>query len=750
MAKMKFDFKQFLMQKGERVGLGVALGLMAVLVLLGIFGALSASSPAKDLSKAADELQASLNRRDGDDKTTDIAVPQIKEYYPGVDSDRLRMVQMFDPTGAGNPKRTSPTVLAPDFDAIDKSPVAKAQIDVVYTGWREFDFNEKRILYHAEGGNKNLVGGKGGLPGGIPGGVGGKGAVPPPGMLGKGGNVGSSGDKHYVEKMEPGQMVVVSATFPLKQQLELISKALRYNSVKEMFEAGGTDAQPEFGGLIVLRREFGADGKLSNWKDLKLDDKVEPTMKQYAKFIGFEPEDEEQLKHIFPGVVMPRPPSMTAEYPLVKLEGIPPGEKHAKKIRDDATNGKKVVGGGMPGQPGMPGGPPGGTGFGGRGGVPGVGQPQAGGSTNLQFQDIKELPKEYEGPETPTQAKFDRLFDIFEVGGFPRDPSNEPAPTAVGKGNAPGEMDPRMAAKMKSAMGIGETMKGGGRSGAAQQSGRTEGVSPDKSPEKALIRFVDVDVKPGHTYQYMFKVKLRNPNFKKKTYEVASATMARKEFLESPFVFTQPVHVGQQIFFYNVDQVLTEERQDFLSKHIKRIDTTYPAPADKVPIQIHRFVMQVETKGPPANVCDWAIAERVLVPRGEYIGHAMEVELPYWNKTLEEFDLVNGRMDTFTRKKQGFAVVDFSTRNDKEAQALVVDFRGGKTLAEESTTELLVLRKDGKLEVMNSRVDTDPQYPRALERITRLEHMRTRVHDVKQPPQQPQFAPGGGKGGPGS
>jgi hypothetical protein len=562
-------------------------------------------------------------------------------------------------------------------------------------------------------------------------------------MLGKGGNVGAGGDKHYVEQMEPAQMVVVSASFPLKQQLEQISKALRYNSLKEMFEAGGTDAQPEFGGLIVFRRELGADGKLSNWADLKLDDKGERTMLKYARGKGFEPEDEEQLKHIFPGLVMPRLASMTAEYPLVKLEGIPPGEKHSKKIRDDATNGKKMVG---PGQ-GMGGVPPGVGGFGGRGGgIPGVGQPAAGGSSSRQSQDLKDLPKDYEGPETPTQAKFDRLFDIFEPGGgFLREESNDPAGAAAGKGNVPGAMDPAMAAKMKSAMGIGDTMKGG-RFNAAQQTGRTEGVSPDKSPEKALIRFVDVDVKPGHTYQYMFKVKLRNPNFKKKTYEVASATMARKEFLESPFVFTQPVHVGQQIFFYNVDQALTEERQDFMKKHIDRIDTAFPAPADRVPIQIHRFVMQVETKGTPEKVCDWAIAERVLVPRGEYIGHTMEVELPYWNKTLEEFDLANGRT-VAPGKKQGYVAVDFSTRNDKEAAALVVDFRGGKTPVEESTTELLVLRKDGTLEVMNSRVETDPQYPRAAERIARLNHMRTRVHDVKQPPLQPLGAPGAPGGG---
>src|SRR5947209_2346831 len=203
MAKMKFDVKQFMMQKGERVGLGVALGLMALLVLWGIVGALSARSPAQDIAKAADSLTQAVNRQ----------------------------VSTIDSKGGDAPP-------AP--------------------------------------------GGKGG------------GFVGAGGFMGPGGGTRSGGgtasDKKYKEILVPVHALVVSATYPVKEQLELIRKALRYNSVKEMFESGTGDAQPEFGGLTVVRRELSADGKVGEWLAMKLDDPAGPTMKLYEKLKGFEPE----------------------------------------------------------------------------------------------------------------------------------------------------------------------------------------------------------------------------------------------------------------------------------------------------------------------------------------------------------------------------------------------------------------------------------------------------------------------------
>jgi hypothetical protein len=306
-------------------------------------------------------------------------------------------------------------------------------------------------------------------------------------------------------------------------------------------------------------------------------------------------------------------------------------------------------------------------------------------------------------------------------------------------------------------------MKGG--MGTTGQQERAAGPGPENLPEKGLVRFVDVTVKPGHTYQYMVKVRLRNPNYKKKVYEISSAGLAKKEFLDSPFVFTPPVRVGQEISFYVVDQKLAEDSQHFQKHHLRGADTG-PAGGERIALQVHRFLKEVKDyKSFAKKVSDWAVAERVLVPRGEYVGQPVEVELPYWNDQEEDFDLVNGKTNPLTRQKYTANPlwVDFSTRPVADARALVVDFRGGfalygvestssnRTVHDEAAAELLVMTEGGKLEVRHSRTDTDPQSPRAVERAARLEHMRQRVHDVKQPPVNLNNQLGGGnRGGPGN
>src|SRR5438067_13193903 len=44
----------------------------------------------------------------------------------------------------------------------------------------------------------------------------------------------------------------------------------------------------------------------------------------------------------------------------------------------------------------------------------------------------------------------------------------------------------------------------------------TEAESELLIPEKALVRFMDVTVKPGFAYEYRIKVRMANPNYDKK------------------------------------------------------------------------------------------------------------------------------------------------------------------------------------------------------------------------------------------
>jgi hypothetical protein len=784
MAKMKFDIKQFVMQKGERVGLGVAVGLMALLGLWSVLGALGAKSPAKEIASAADDLTRKVNSGGGEIDQP-VALPEVKEWVAGVNPDGLKMVPLFDPNAAGNPKRSSPLVLPPDYRVVDnKYPVMAAQMDVVFLGYKSFDVLGENVYYlKPKGGGQGVgfTGGKGGMVGPGPGGK----SAPGGGMVGPGpgglkgggrpgtpfGKGGSSDDKKYKEILVPLHAVVVSGSFAIKDQLEMIRKALRYNSIEELFNSGNGDAMPEFAGLVVLRREFAKDGKPGEWADLKLDDPNGPTMKLYALCRGFEPEDEEQQQHMFPGLVMPRPWSLTTHYPLIDLKDIPKGEPK-KEVVAGARQQPGILGpGGMfgPGGPGGAGGQggaggPGGGGPGGRFG-PGGGIGQANQVVHYDAfnQSIKGLPETYDGPESATQDKFNRKFDIFEPGGFPHEEGEIPAPGNI-NGKLPRGTDPKMGGVRPPGPGDagGPGGPGGlpGRFQLSGQTGRLAGMSPDKQPDKALVRFVDVTVKPGHTYQYMVKVKLRNPNFKKKVHEIATSDLARKKVLESSWVFTEPVHVGAEIHFYNVDQKLLETPQDFTKKRLHGTDVNDTG-KERVAVQLHRFLGEFQDRLGKKPVGDWSIAERVLVPRGEYVGHKVDVEVPVWDYEQEDFDLINGKTNPLTRQKSGTAVIDFSTRksNVPAAVALVVDFRGGKVAyvveqwgknneqPDESASEVLMLGTDGKLAVRNSRVDADPENPREVERRARLEHLRDRLNELKHPQPRATTVPGGGPGG---
>jgi hypothetical protein len=739
MAKMKFDFKQFLMQKGERVGLAAALGLMGLLFLWGILGALGAKSPAKDLAKAAENLNSLVNRTSGGNGVAEPAPIKIEEWQRGLDPDQRKVFAFFEPGAAGNPRRTNPMVLPVDHKVIDGFPVMTGQLDVVFLGTRAFDLANKQVYYmRPKGGGANIVGGKPGFGGG-------EGLTTGAGMK----NVQTT-DKKYKEILVPIHAVVVSATYPVKEQLELIRKALRYNDLKEMFSS--KDANQRFVRLVVSRREITRDGKVTDWVDLKLDDDKEgPTMDLYAALKGFEPEDPEQLKHIFPGLVMPRPYALTGEYPLVKLDDIPPGEKrsHAQK-KQMADGGQGILGSGMrsPG-PGGVGGPGGGTGAGGRFGPGmGAGQIQKPGGVGYEprLQPFKELTKDYQGPEMPTQAKFEKNFDLFEINGFPYEAQDK----QIVSGQPSDPRDPREGSKGKGfgvGLGTSDMMQGRG-AGQPGATGRLDDMGPERMPDKGLIRFLDVTVKPGHTYQYSVKVLLANPNHNKKDLrEIAYADLGKPKTLESAWVITAPVRVGPEIYFYNVDQLLVEGRKDFFQKKLRGTEMQ-DAGNQRVAIQVHRFLGKIkDIQENDWDIGDWAIAERLLVPRGEYIGRHVDVEMPAWNAQLDDFELINSKSRSKAAAGQtGTVTLDFSTRSHPDSRALVVDFQGGQVGPEESATELLIIGPDGKLAVRNSRDDIDPENPQAVERESRLELLRERIQELKRPRAAPIGIGGGGKG----
>src|SRR5262249_2789468 len=152
--------------------------------------------------------------------------------------------------------------------------------------------------------------------------------------------------------------------------------------------------------------------------------------------------------------------------------------------------------------------------------------------------------KEYEGPDFPSEPKFDLKFDVFEVGGYPPD---RPAGAAPLKEAQKGKKAPKE--KEQAAPKQKEGGEGAGK--------RLDGVSADKQPDKLLVRFVDPDVEPGRTYYYTVAVRVANPNFGKRN-EVAYEDLARAEELVSPPVQTEAITIPGELHFYVADQKLLE------------------------------------------------------------------------------------------------------------------------------------------------------------------------------------------------
>src|SRR5262245_24102792 len=220
MAKKSFDVKQFLLHKGERVGLGVAVGVAALLLLMGLLGGLSAKSPDKEISAAANGLKAKLiNPAPPPDGTFPKYEPKV--WVPGVPVAKFEMPPWYDPAVVGDIKKRNPPILPVDFAYVGKTATMAAQMDFVRGLVPVFEFDVKaRKIWMLRPDNT---------------------AEPKP-----------------LTEMLPARMVVVTGTFPLTAQLEVFRRALRLESVDKLFEQAETT--PRLRGVHVERLELRPDG----------------------------------------------------------------------------------------------------------------------------------------------------------------------------------------------------------------------------------------------------------------------------------------------------------------------------------------------------------------------------------------------------------------------------------------------------------------------------------------------------------
>ena len=240
-------------------------------------------------------------------------------------------------------------------------------------------------------------------------------------------------------------------------------------------------------------------------------------------------------------------------------------------------------------------------------------------------------------------------------------------------------------------------------------------------PDYCLVRFLDVTVKPGETYEYRVAVKMANPLYKRDELAVAQQYTLQQVIAGKPQEVAahagdkEPLQfrVPDEGFYYAVDE--KPEGVPFVT----------PANQEKAALQIHRWLEQVQVnpgnKDSTVPVGEWSILERLLVKRGEFIGTVAKVEIPIWDPAQEAFVMATAPDTTGPRSRalpQKGVPVDFST------DALLVDFEGGGKVP----AEMLILTPDGKLVVRDGRIDSDD-----ADRKQRVQEWKERLNEVKKP-----------------
>ncbi|HEY2784794.1 MAG TPA: hypothetical protein VGJ05_07445 [Fimbriiglobus sp.] len=562
---------------------------------------------------------------------------------------------------------------------------------------------------------------------GSPDGGGGRMGIGGPGGMGQGGNAThTEAAINYVSinEFERGQyppaigvyplrMVMIQTAFPLKKQFEEIRKALKLRTLTEAIEATGYQSQGGpaiFDGIAVERRVIDPNGQAYDWAPF--DHEVAYYNSIYRRKIDSAPEDpwtayftryDQKL-----AVPLPQINDTLVSYPPIHLEAIAKEvEKLKKENRQGITpsdqskfnglksggNAEDIFNPGFGSGQSLNGISPGSTG--GRGAVgPGIGGPMRPGSGG--------------GGEGGG-------FGGAGPGGFGGRQGAGPG----GFGGVPG--------------GTGSpdgAVPGGGRPGGFQPPTNpnekpkvTKTINPNDfyplSEEYLLIRFVDPTVKPGETYQYRLRVKLKNPSFGPQfKSQVSQASYATKEVLTSAeWVINQFVPIPPETYVYALDPAEFEKSvKEKFPKDNGMQALMKVQDGKQALVQIHRWMPEVRLPGSSATepVGAWVIGEVQAAP-GEYIGRRQLCQLPIWSaekgyyvlKELPEGYRLKGNVGT-TKVPRGW-LVDLST-ND-----ILVDFDGGryrgqigdKTVQDESAEELLILRPDGSMFVRNSETDKD-------------------------------------------
>ena len=579
-----------------------------------------------------------------------------------------------------------------------------------------------------------------------------------------------------VMKGVPTRMVVVTAVFPMRKQVEEFQQALRMSSQREMFTTQKDD-RPRVLGINVVKYEIVNKKRVDEKGEVLLGVQWNSKDKNLTKGkalddllrIAFYDEETPELlkEHIWAGLTTPWPKLGNAQYPKFKFEGFEIDFPEAMPKRDVADAGKKPVGEidlRLPPKGGI------------RDRIKPPGEEMKPGRTDhvedkMKVVDVRTAYPLLAARLFPVEPKEGdpksvSPYNIFHVLGYDSAAKNLPEKMPR---PGPGEMPGRVGRP-------GKEQLGGDRFFSAWEINppkEEEAVPPEgkkieelakaaypKWDRDALVRFVDPGAVPGKTYEYDIQVRMANPNFGKDAAEIAFADLARFEELPpSDWVTTKPITIPSEYRLYAIDEqpapdpTLSVEPK----KTVPKFDPLFVR--DYATFQAHQWIDYA--KNPDANgiklvIGDWAIGERIPVQRGETIGHQVLVKVPNWQRINESFEMRTFKDPPNSAKyvtKPGFKM-DFKSEAERP---ILIDFTGGKrlkgdrTIEEESAVDALVLSEDGKLLLLNSRIAMEGVEPadvaEALLRQARVDRARERVRMYAPAAIIPPFNPKGGKGG---
>ncbi len=744
MVKVKMDLsrvKQFLFEKGERVGLIACLGIMVVVVGYSLYSGFSARGTERGepwpeaITKAAKSTeQQVLNAQPGEPPPP--LDPSFANWPPIIST--FSWLSLFPLPDKAFTKKLNPTLLSllpPDGEK-------HFQLDYIRAGYFHYDIDIKSQKAQVISG-----GGGGGMQGGMQGGM-------PAAMVGKGvANAGGSGGITSLKRtVGATRMVVVSGLFPIKDQLEEFRKALRYADVGELL--AHRDELPRPLGLEVARIEYIGDGKWS--KDPyhifkfdtrgngKLEHVAQPIKDMMRHMLIDEDNPQSAPNYIFSGLVTPLPKLANAKYPKLDLRGIDIKEEVAA-AEEKNPMGKGPIGFAMPNM------------------KKGIEQPAmaaAGGG------DVQWRPELWTKLSKELQDKFKEKYFMFDPLGQPQTAPSTDKKAANASTTPPMGMQGQMGGAVSAAFGwdaiLGAFAGGGpmqtpmGKMGEEAGEGEPKTVQQNvQLPENALVRFFDPTVRPGKTYIYYIRVRMANPNYQKKT-EVAYQQLADLKEIQyanpatQGWTITPPITIPGDYYWYAAEQ-MPEVKIKGGSDYGPLRPGYKP---ELAPVQVHRWVDKASDANEPYTLADWAIAERLLTRRGEPIGRpGVMIEVPRWSDRSQSFIIASsvqaarGKPKTSKEKEKSSEPIASGIPIDTTFQPpppfLMVDFEGGvkngfdrrdgsrEFLTDSSAFEVLALTPDGRLIARNSRLDVDPETPPGSERTDRVEQWRKRLEEVR-------------------